>query len=99
MARPRHTKRDANHQDVIDGCRAAGLNVWDLADVGGDVLDLIVAGYNVHKHAYEQIWVEVKPDEHAPFTEAEKRILEANPYTTLVAYSAADVLRRFGRLT
>ena len=97
MARPRHTKRDANHQDVIDGCRAGGLNVWDIADMPG-LLDLIVAGYNVHKHDYEQLLVEVKPDPSAPFTEDEKRILEENPHTTMVAYSAEDVLRRFGRL-
>ena len=97
MPRPRHTKRDANHQDVIDGCRAGGLTVWDISDMPG-LLDLIVAGYNVHTHNHEQIMVEVKPDEKAPFTEAEIRILEENPHTTMVAYSAECVLKRFGRL-
>lgn len=97
MSRPRHTKRDANHQDVVDGCRAAGLNVWDLADVGGDVLDILVAGYNVRTHGYEQVMVEIKTDSDAPFTDAERRCLEANPETTMVAYCAEDVLLRFGR--
>lgn len=74
--RVRHTKRDANH---------------------GDVLDILVAGYNVDKHGYEMVMVEIKPDEKAPFTEDEQRILKEQPHTTMVAYSAEDVLRRFGR--
>ena len=40
--RPKHTKRDACQQDVIDGLRALGAVVWDLADLGGEVLDLMV---------------------------------------------------------
>jgi len=44
------------------------------------------------------IWVEVKPDDKAPFTEAEARILADNPHTTMVAYCAEDVLKRFERL-
>ena len=97
MARPKHTKRDANHQEVIDGCRKAGLNVWDLADVGGDVLDILVAGYNVTEHSYQMLMVEIKTDPDAPFTDDERRVLEESRYTTMVAYSAEDVLRRFGR--
>jgi hypothetical protein len=95
--RPHHTKRDANHGDVVDGIRAGGLNVWDIADMPG-LLDLIVAGYNVRKADYEQIMVEVKPCPGAPFTEAELHILEENPHTTMVAYCAEDVLKRFGRV-
>ena len=40
--RPRRTKRDLNHAEVRDGCRDLGMVVWDLADLGGDVLDLVV---------------------------------------------------------
>jgi hypothetical protein len=99
MPRTRHPKRDANHAEVVQGCRDAGLEVWDdLADLGGAVLDILVAGYNVKRHDYEMVMVEIKPDEKAPFTEAERRILEEQPHTTMVAYCAEDVLRRFGRL-
>jgi hypothetical protein len=42
--------------------------------------------------------VEVKPCPGAPFTEAELHILEENPHTTMVAYCAEDVLKRFGRM-
>ena len=97
MPRPRHTKRDANHGEVVAGIKAAGLNVWDLADVGGDVLDILVSGYNITKHGYDMVMVEIKADDDAPFTAAEKRLLEACPHTTMVAYCAEDVLRRFGR--
>lgn len=95
--RPHHTKRDANHADVVAGIRAAGLNVYDVSDIPGG-LDIIVAGYNVTKHDYEQVWVEIKPDPSAPFTESETRILAENPHTTMVAYCAEDVLKRYGRL-
>ena len=91
MGRPRHTKRDANHGDVVAGSRAGGLRTYDTADAPGG-LDFIATDGRL------MIWVEVKPDDKAPFTEAEARILADNPHTTMVAYCAEDVLKRFERL-
>jgi heat shock protein HspQ len=94
--RVRHTKRDSNHADVAAGCRRAGLHVFDVADLGGYVLDLIVSGFNRNEHRYEMVMVEIKPSRDAPFTEDEERTLQENPDTTMVAYCAEDVLKRFG---
>jgi len=40
-SRPRHTKPDVNHAEVRDDCRAAGMVVWDLKDMGGKLPDLL----------------------------------------------------------
>lgn len=42
MARPKYTKRDTNHKKIVNQCRELGMVVWNLADVGGKVLDTIV---------------------------------------------------------
>ena len=40
-SRPRHTRKDANHTAIRDQCRALGMVVWDLADIGGKLPDLL----------------------------------------------------------
>jgi len=40
--RPRHTKRDKNQAQVVSDLRRLGMVVWDLADQGGKILDLMV---------------------------------------------------------
>ena len=42
MARPKYTKKDINHATLVQECRDLGMVVWDTADIGGEVLDLIV---------------------------------------------------------
>ena len=42
MVRPKYTKRDTNHKPIVNQCRELGMVVWDLADLGGKVLDTIV---------------------------------------------------------
>jgi hypothetical protein len=42
MGRPRHTRRDANQAELVEDLRTVGAVVWDLADHGGEVLDLLV---------------------------------------------------------
>jgi hypothetical protein len=42
MPRPKHTKRDANHTQIVQELTQLGAVVWDLADLGGEVLDIIV---------------------------------------------------------
>ena len=41
-SRPRHTRRDINHSMLVIQCRALGMVVWDLADSGGRLPDLLV---------------------------------------------------------
>jgi len=89
-ARPKHTRKDANHGDVKWDLEMTGLSVWDTSDMPGG-LDLLVSDGTL------LLWVEVKPDRSAPFTPSEMQILGDNPHTTMVAYCAEDVLRRFGR--
>ena len=40
--RPKRTKKDKNHLDIVKMCREEGMIVWDLADLGGEILDIIV---------------------------------------------------------
>ena len=40
--RPRYTKKDKNQSAIINDLRKAGCYIWDLSDVGGEVLDLMV---------------------------------------------------------
>lgn len=40
--RPKRTKKDKNHLDIVKACREEGMVVWDLADLGGEILDIIV---------------------------------------------------------
>lgn len=90
MSRPKHTKKDANHADVIWDCQIAGLLCYDTSDLPGG-LDFIASSDDM------MMWIEIKPNRKAPFTDAEIKILAQNPKTTMVAYCAKDVLRRFGR--
>lgn len=43
MSRPKHTRRDKNQLSMVAILRSLGMVVWDVADHGGDVLDLIVS--------------------------------------------------------
>lgn len=40
--RPKRTKKDANQLQIVHDLIALGAVVWDCANVGGEVLDLIV---------------------------------------------------------
>ena len=40
--RPKYTRRDINHAEVVKDLRDMGMVVWDLADCGGKILDLMV---------------------------------------------------------
>lgn len=41
MTRPKHTRRDTNQLSMVAILRSIGMVVWDCADLGGDVLDLV----------------------------------------------------------
>jgi len=42
MIRPKHTRKDENHPQIVKDCRALGMVVIDTADIGGVVLDVVV---------------------------------------------------------
>ena len=42
MIRPKHTRKDRNHSDIVTAAREFGIVVWDTADIGGRVLDTLM---------------------------------------------------------
>ena len=42
MTRPKHTRRDTNQLGMVAILRSLGYICWDTADLGGNVLDLVV---------------------------------------------------------
>ena len=40
--RPKYTRKDKNHKKIVNECREVGMVVWDTADIGGKILDLVV---------------------------------------------------------
>jgi hypothetical protein len=85
-----YTKRDANHVEIRDGLRALGAVVWDTADLGGEVLDLIVFWRG------QVVAVEVKnPDSRWKLTESQAKAIVALQdvgCTVVVAEYVEDVL-------
>ena len=94
--RPKHTKPDANQAQIVADLRDLGAVVWILADLGGEVLDLMVFWRGL------AIPVEVKRSgcEHI-ITDGEHESMVALegvgiPYA--IATCAEDVLRVFEEL-
>lgn len=86
--RPRHTKKDLNHGEIRDGLRELGFVVWDLADLGGVVLDLLCFYRGIC------LPVEVKSPG-GKLTEAQEESiaqLQAVGVTPIIAESIQDVL-------
>lgn len=94
MSRPRHPKRDANHQAILDGCRALGIVVWDTSDLGGQILDAVMFWRG------KVVPVEIKtPGCEHDLTDGEihgMRALSAQGIYPCVATCLEDVLRAFG---
>ena len=69
--RPKRTKRDSNHAEIRDGLRQLGAIVWDTADLGGEILDLLVFWQG------KCVPVEVKPlGRESDLTEGERKSIE-----------------------
>lgn len=90
LYRPKYTKKDANHAQVIADCRDAGMYVWDLSDLGGEVLDTLVFWRG------KCVPVEIKQPGHAEdFTKGERKsigILNAMGIPVIVATCVEDII-------
>lgn len=93
MIRPRRTRRDRNHADVVRDLRALGAVVWDTADLGGQVLDTLVCWRGVC------LPVEIKArGKRDDLTDGEREgiaALEAVGVEALVVESAEEVVERW----
>ena len=94
--RPKRTKRDSNHAEIRDGLRQLGAIVWDIADLGGDILDLLVFWRG------RCIPVEVKPlGREGDLTEGERESIEMLRVVgieAVVATCVEDVIEAFKAL-
>jgi hypothetical protein len=91
MVRPKHTKKDKTHKDLVKDCRDLGMVVWDLADLGGEVLDLMVFWRG------KALPVEVKSPK-GKLTEKEQDSIEklrAIGVEPVIATCVEDVLKAF----
>ena len=93
MNRPLHTKRDVNHAELVQQLRQLGAVVWDTADLGGRVLDLVVFWRGQTRV------VEVKsPEYRITYTESELdsfEELELVGVEAVVAVTVEDVVSAF----
>lgn len=92
MHRPKRTKKDINHSEIVNQCRELGMVVWDTADLGGGVLDLVVFWRG------RCLPVEIKANDKSKFTESEVESIDKLNHVGIVpiiAYSIDDIVRRF----
>jgi len=95
----RNTSRDANQGDIADELRKAGFEVLDVSPLGGRVLDLLVTGYDMGQGREVTRRVEVKvPGEERALTDDEAEMLCRHPDVCVLAVTAEDVLRAYGRI-
>ena len=89
--RPRYTRRDANQPDIVDDLRGLGFYVLDLADVGGDALDIFVCGH-IGGSEWRWLAVEIKTPT-GKLTDNQKQFFEMWPDApAIVAQCTEDVL-------
>ncbi len=93
MTRPKHTKKDANQLEIVHELEALGAVVWDCANIGGTVLDLIVFWRGL------AIAVEIKvPDNRDGLTDNERkgiRLLKQVGVEAVVATCTEDIVEAF----
>lgn len=91
-------KVDANQKQIIDDLRRLGFHVIDTSSLGGQVLDIFVAGWHGVRHQWEWLHVEIKTAR-GKLTEGEARFFEQCPECpAIVARSTEDVLEWFTRI-
>ena len=96
MNRPKHPRRDNNQTRLIRAVEQCGVYVWDLADVGGEVLDTLMC------YRGRCLPVEIKrPGYEDDLTDGERQGIEALRWVgvePVVATCAEDVLEAFGAM-
>lgn len=90
---------DANQPAIVNALRQAGATVQILSHVGKGCPDLLVTDYNYHTGRIEALLVEVKTEK-GELTPDEARFFATYPDggPLIIARSADDVLRWFGRM-
>lgn len=93
MARPKHTRRDVNHLQILRECRELGMVTWDTADLGGRVLDAIVFWRG------RGVPVEIKPPDRSKRLTREERAgiedLARVGMKAIVVTCTDDIVREF----
>lgn len=94
--RPKYTKPDANQSEIFSKVEECGIVIWDLHNVGGEVMDSLMCARG------KCIPVEIKnPEGRNQFTQGEldgiAKLLDVG-VVVVVATCADDVLRAFGML-
>lgn len=93
MNRPKRTRRDKNHHQIIAHARDLGMVVWDTADIGGEVLDTLICWRG------RCLPVEIKrPGHRDALTPGERRGIAALAHVgvqAVIAESIDDVLSAF----
>ena len=93
MNRPRHTRRDANHLQLVRNCQQLGMVVYDTADIGGTYPDTIICWRG------RCIPVEIKaPGKSRDLTDGEREGMENCAIvgvTWVIATDLDDVLKAF----
>jgi hypothetical protein len=74
----RRGRRDLNHRAVVEALRACGWRVWDLADLGGGISDVLAYRPNKGLRLFE-----IKYQDGALTPDQEQRIMEGWPITVI----------------
>jgi len=96
--RPKYPKPDANQAHVVAELQTLGFCVWDLSRDGGEILDLMVGGWDDNLRGHRWVAVEIKGPR-GRLTQAQRCFCETWPELPwIIAHSTEDVLRAFGRI-
>lgn len=91
--RPKRTKKDLNHAEIVNQCRDLGMIVWDTASLGGEILDIIIFWKGIATP------VEIKSPG-GTLTKDEKTSLEKLAKAgikAIIAYTIEDILEVYDR--
>jgi len=92
MGRPKYTKKDTTHKNIVKKCRKLGMVIWDTADLGGEILDLMIFWRG------RAIPVEIKTPGKIKLTPKEKigiKKLRDVGVEPIIATSIEDILKAF----
>ena len=93
----RFARRDENQEQIVAELRRLGFYVMITAPLGGEILDLFVAGWHGVSRRWEWLHVEVKSTQ-GKLTKGEARFFERCPdCPAIVARTIEDILNWFMR--